>query len=251
MDINFLNHVITKNKFNEIINKFKILKRDDNKFKRIDVLKSIGIDYKNINGNILFYNKKYPLMFYGISVLSKSKNVKYGYTGYLLCDYRSIDESFEFTFSDSVLVLNEKYKKTANEMNVLMEKIGAKLKIKPMRDTLLNSYWKLQYTKKGKAVYTMHIDIESMGNFLNFNNIENISKIGYFLKKGSNDLFNWFYENINTMECSCKNNRRVDIGGRKKRICGLMNRMQVSDPDNLDFERMKYVLELYHLQNLF
>ena len=243
--------IFTEKEVVNILNKFKILKNDDNKLDRIDSLKSIGFDYKKANKKIIFFNKKYPLMFYGLLVLSQSKNKKYGYTCYLSCDYRGIDEAFELKFEDTVLVLNEKYKEIAYEMNELMNKIEAKLKVKPMRSTLLHSIWKLQYTKKSKAVYTMHIDIDNMSNFLNFNNIENISRLGYLLKKRSVELYNWFYEHIITRECSCKNNRIVDIGGRKKRICGLMNRVDIYNPKKLDLERMKYLIDIYHIKKVF
>lgn len=242
--------IMTGNKFLEIIKKFKLLKKEKENFNHIDTLKSIGFEYKKSDKKIAFFNNNYPMMFFGLSSLAKSKNIKYGYTCFLLCDYRGLIDSFEFKFNDTILILNERYKRIAYEMNELMNKIDAELKIKPMRNTLLNSCWKLQYTKKGKAVYTIHIDIDKMNNFLYFNSVENISKIGYLLKKNYNELFNWFYDNINTMKCSCKNNKIVDIGGQKKRTCGLMNRVQINNPDKQDLEKMKKILEIYQVKNL-
>lgn len=249
-DLDSLNLIITENKFSEIIKKLKVHKKGEESYYRIDALKSIGFNYKKLNKKLVFFNVDYPMMFFGLSALSKSKNAKYGYTCFLLCDYGGLQDSFEFKFDDTILILNEKYKNIALEMNGLMEQIDTKLKIKPLRNTLLNSYWKLQYTKNGKAVCSLHIDINKMDAFLNFNSVENISNMGYLLNKRSGELFNWFYDHIRTMECSCKNNRNVDIGGRRKRICGLMNRVEICNPKMSDLEKMKNVLKIYHLETL-
>ena len=244
------NFIITENKFSEIIKKLKVHKKVEESDYCINALKSIGFNYKKSNKKLFFFNVDYPMMFFGLSALSKSKNTKYGYACFLLCDYRGLLDSFEFKFNDTVLILNEKYKKIALEINELMRQIDTKLKIKPLRNTLLNSYWKLQYTKNGKAVCSIHIDIDRMNAFLNFNSVENISNMGYLLNKRSGELFNWFYDHIRTMECSCKNNRNVDIGGRRKRICGLMNRVEIYNPTIFDLEKMKNILKIYHLGTL-
>lgn len=57
-----------------------------------------------------------------------------------------------------------------------------------------------------------------------------------------------FQNNMRTMNCSCRNNRNVDIGGVRKKIYGLMNRLEVSDPDQVDLQNMKNVIKLFHVE---
>jgi len=238
--------ILSEDKFADIRQRLKTHKKSCEIYSYINALNSTGFGYKKQDDMICFFNKKYPGMFHGLSLLAKSRNKKYGYTCFLLSDYRGILNSFELGFNDTVFILNNNYKKTASELHGYMKQIGAKLKIKPMRHTLLTSFWKLQYTKNVKAVCSMHIDINKLNIFLNFNRTKNISNMGYLLKKSYSELYDWFYDHMKTMECSCKNNRNVDFGGKRKRICGLMNRIEIYNPGTEDLEKIKNVLTLYH-----
>jgi hypothetical protein len=241
---------ITEKKFVEIIKMVKILKNVDDCFQRIDALRSIGFNYVKSNRRITFYNNTFPDMFLGLILLSKSGNKKYGYTCFLLCDYRGIYNDFKINFNDTLFILNDKYKKIAVEMNEIMGRIDTKTKIKPLRNTQLGSCWKIQYLKKGKSVSTFHISINRIDFFINFNSTENISEMGYFLKNESIELYNWFFNHINARKCSCKNNKSVDIGGVKKRICGLMNRMEIYNPSRADLNEMKKIVRIFHFETL-
>ncbi|MBN2535726.1 MAG: hypothetical protein JXB88_22800 [Spirochaetales bacterium] len=242
--------VIPEMKYKEIIAGLKVTKKDDNS-KRIDALKTMGMNYTQSHNTLILSNNKYPMMFTGLSLLSRSPNRVYGYMCFLLCDYRGIREDFKPGFTDTLFVLDEEHKKEASEMNDLMNHIGTKLKIKPFRNTQAGSFWKLQYYKNGKAVASFHIDINTVHYFINFNNVNNISRMGYLLKDRSVELYDWFFHHIKTMNCSCKNNRKVDIGGTKKRICGLMNRMELYDPNQSDMDKMKSIVTLFHCDGLY
>lgn len=108
-------------------------------------------------------------------------------------------------------------------MDKMMEKMNCRRNINPLKARLLNQQWKVVYKKKGKSVYAFEEDIDNMNTFAYFNHPENISKMGYLLKDKSSSLYEWFYNRFQLRECSCKNNKLVDIGGNKKRICGLSN----------------------------
>ena len=68
--------------------------------------------------------------------------------------------------------------------------------------------------------------------------------MGYLLKEKSDSLYTWFCDKIPLRQCSCRNNRLADIGGRKKRICGLMNKMDVPNPDEHDLQNLKQIIGL-------
>ena len=237
---------ISRKQFESLIQTLNINKKENDVRKRIDALHTVGLTYSCSDDFVQFSCARYPRLFIGLSLLAKSENKKYAYTCYLTCNYREAVKTGSPKFEDALFVLTAAQQKLAKEVHTLMIEAGADLKVKPLRSTQLTFFWKLQYTRKGKALATLHIDVQKLDCFINFNSVTNISKVGYRLKKDSEELYGWFFDCFKLRECSCKNNRNADIGGRRKRICGLMNRMEIYDMRQSDLEKIKQILQVFY-----
>ena len=178
--------------------------------------------------------------------LCKGGNSKFALTNFLRCDFRGLLNSHQPGFDDAVSILPDDSKKMAVEMDKFMRNMKCKISVQPLKNTTLHSQWKLFYAMEGKSVYSFHSDTNNLEAFAYFNHYGNVSRMGYLLKEESDRLYTWFYDRIPTRLCLCRNNKLVDIGGHKKRICGLMNRMDVMNPDSYDLKNLKRIIEIYH-----
>lgn len=213
--------------------------------KRISALSNLGMVI-DISGNkITISNIRYTKMLIALSALCKADNKKYLLTNFLRCDFRGLNNSYKPEFNDIISILPNKFKKTVLDMNDYMQAIKCTYSAEPLKNTTLQSDFKLLYKLNGKLIYSFNADTDSLKTFAYFNHHDNISRMGYLLKDESESLFAWFYDRIPTSICSCKNNKLVDIGGRTKRICGLMNRIDVTNPSDENMKNLKNVLQLY------
>lgn len=78
-----------------------------------------------------------------------------------------------------------------------------------------------------------------------FNHYENISAFARALCEEDRELFLWFKEQFPERLCTCPSNRRVFFGEEFRRICGLSNRAEVTDPGGEDVENALRVLRKY------
>jgi hypothetical protein len=213
--------------------------------KRASALERLGLKIKSINTRFRVTNDDYPKMLLALTTLCKSVSPRYGLTHFLRCDFRGLNRSHKPDFRDAVSVLPDSFEKGVEAMHVFMQTLKCKTTVEPLKNTTLYSKWKLTYQLKNKAVYSFHADTGHLEVFAYFNHPDYVSRMGYLLKNESNSLYDWFYERIPMRSCACRNNRRVDIGGREKRICGLMNRMEVVNPDREDFIKLKRIITIF------
>jgi hypothetical protein len=182
-------------------------------------------------------------MLEALQALSRSGSNKYRLTHFLRVDFRGL-EGYRPGFSDVVSTVGEDYRGKAVEMDRYMETLGCSSTVQPLKNTTLGSVWKMAY-KRSKSVYGFHADTDWMESYVYFNSPQNISKKGYLLREESEPLYEWFNSHFPVMECACRYNRRVDIGGVKKRLCGFSNRMIVTNPTNKDVQNMKKTIQLF------
>ena len=212
--------------------------------KRLNALTRMGLEIEYVEGKIHLFANQNPKMFQGLTALCQKSRTKYGLTHFLRCDFRGLLKGHQLSFEDAVVVLPKKLQKMAYGMDEFMKSMDCKITVQPLKNTTLGSQWKATYLRKGKSLYGFHADTESLHAFAYFNKHKHISRMGYHLKEKFDGLFNWFYENIPERTCSCPNNRKVDIGGRHKRICGLMNRMEVPQFDEENISNLKQIIQL-------
>jgi hypothetical protein len=185
----------------------------------------------------------HPNLLRALRALCRFGTRTYRMTNFLRCDFRGMVNN-KPGFNDVVAILGDKYTKNAEMMDGFMNQMKAKIKVQPLKNTTLGSVWKTSYVK-GKSIYGFQADPCWMEAYVYFNEDKNIKKVGYHLKETDPVLYEWYYSNFKEQECACQYNRRVDIGGEKKRICGFSNRLVVTEPDTPDFEKIKRTIQVF------
>lgn len=245
LDSSSYNLLADKSVLNNVIinHNLRIVRKDQDK--RISALSNLGINIDYSRDNIIISSDKYPKMLMALSALCKSDNKKYVLTNFLRCDFRGLINSYRPGLDDAVAILPDDLKKNVLGMDDFMKEIKSTVSVEPLKNTTLFSEWKVFYKLKGKAIYSFHSDTDGLKTFAYFSHYGNISRLGYFLKEEADSLYTWFFDRVPTSICSCKNNKLVDIGGREKRICGLMNRVDVINPNDNNLGNLKYIIKLY------
>lgn len=245
-DYSTFNLNIHKSDFHDIYRDMKLSKVRGEEEKLAKALNNLGLEIiEKAADKIHVANMKYPKMLLALSALCRSSNKKYTLTNFLRCDFRGLINGFKPRFEDTLAVLSQDLKENAVELNKFMQGLNCKASIEPLKNITLYSKWKVNYSLDGKSVFSFCSDINSLELFAYFNHHENISRMGYILKDKSIELYNWFYEKMPARTCSCRNNNLVDIGGQKKRICGLMNRLDVGNPTINDLKNIENVIGTY------
>lgn len=213
--------------------------------KRAGALSRLGLKIKRLKSKFRVAGEDHPQMLSALTALCQSPSPKYGLTHFLRCDFRGLIPGHKPGFEDAVSILPHSFRKGAGAMHAFMQTLACGNGVEPLRNTTLHSKWKLTYRLKNKAVYAFHADADRLEIFAYFNHPDNVARMGYLLKAESLPLYNWFFDRIPIRSCACRNNRRVDIGGREKRICGLMCRMEAANPKSEDFEKIKQIITLF------
>jgi len=239
------NFIMDKSVLSDIITKHNLRILRGEQERRAEALSNLGMEIIQSKSKMTISNKENPEMLAALSTLCKANTKKFVLTNFLRCDFRGLMDSFKPSFDDAVSILPDGFRKMAVEMNDFMRSVKCRISVQPLKNTTLFSQWKLGYSLKGKSVYSFHSDTDSLETFACFNHYQNVSRMGYLLKEESDLLHTWFYDKIPTRLCSCRYNRLADIGGRKKRICGLMNKMDVINPDSHDLQNLKHIIKIY------
>lgn len=211
---------------------------------RLAALERLGMIERRSDGRVYLRNKQYPWMFTALTALARANREKLALTHVLRCDFRGLQKGFKPGLEDAISILPEAFRRTVLQMDEVMQSIGAKITVQPLKNTTLYSPWKVSYTQQGKSIYGFHAEPQRLEVYLYFNRPENITGVAFLLKAEDSRIYDWFSEHIPIRECRCPNNRLVDIGGEKRRICGLMNRLEVENPDALDLEYLKRIIDM-------
>lgn len=206
------------------------------------VLERLGMTILKVNERFILGNSKYPGMFTALNALANAGRGNWALTHVLRCDFRGLNKGFKPGLDDVLAVLPEKLRESILAMDEFMGSHQGKMTVQPLKNTTLYSPWKVSYTRDGRSIYGFHVEPQRLEVYIYLNHHENVSRVGYRLKEETEQLYGWFYEHIPSRECRCPNNRRVDIGGQAKRICGLMNRLEAINPDQMTVERLKQII---------
>lgn len=209
------------------------------------ILSDRGLPFTERNGELVFSSAGYPHMLTALHYLCKTGTRKQALTSFLRCDFRGMSPSFALGFADVASVLPGEDQEAAGMLDRYMEDMRCKVFIEPLKNTTFQSRYKVIYKRSGKPLLSLEIDTSRLRIHAYFNHYENLSKMGYLLKEQSEPLYEWFFDRIPSTVCACANNKNVDIGGVKKRVCGLMNRMDVHQSDDASLDNIRQVLDLY------
>ena len=235
---------LSRSVLDDMINKHNLRILRDERMKHAEALSNMGIEVTIVSDKITVSEGKHTGMLLALSTLCKADAEKWALTSFLRCDFRGLNK-YRPSFEDAASFLRGEHKKNAVVMDEYMRSLGCRAMVEPLKNTTLGSRWKLVYKRKSKSVYGFHADTDSVETYAYFNKPENISRIGYLLKERSETLYNWFDEKIPTRNCARRYNRKIDIGGKEKRICGFSNRLVLSNPSGTDHQNMKKVIEIY------
>lgn len=212
---------------------------------RTYALRRLGLEMMQTTERIIVSNHAYPHLFTALSALCHAPNKKFALTHFLRCDFRGLLPGHQPGFDDAAAVLPDEFRSMVVDMETWLHSLNCKVAVEPLKNTTLHSYWEVSYRQKGKPLYAFHADTDRLDAFAYFNHPENVGRMGYLAKAASDALYAWFYERIPARICACRNNRAVDIGGQKKRICGLMNRLNIVNPNQMDWQNLKQIITMY------
>ena len=229
----------------DMIGKHRLTSVRGEQEQRATALARVGMIVQRSSDTITVSVPDYPYLLTALSALCKRGQKKFMLTNVLRCDFRGLLPSFKPGIDDATAVLSDHLKPMMAEMDMMMKRLSCKVIVEPLKNTTLYSPWKVKYTLRGKSLYAFQGDTDHLNVFAYFNHVQNVSRMGSLVREASDALYTWFYQHIPTRICACKNNRTIDIGGQKKRICGLMNRLDVSNPDSQDIRNLKRIIALY------
>lgn len=211
---------------------------------RYTVLKEQGIETEQTDEICYIYNKEQPKMFLGLWVFCSAPQNAYKYMNYLRLDYQGCQRKAP-DIQDIVDTLDEDHGRVILKVQGILINLDVKIKVKPPRSIASGFKWKVEYSHKGKSVFGFYAAPGELMLCIYFNSAQNITEVAKQLQECDGALFQWFAEKIPERLCKCPNNRRVAIGNEKRRICGLSNRAEVKNPEEIDVDNCIRVLKLF------
>lgn len=207
-------------------------------------LTRLGVEISDTAQGFSMRSRVYPDMFPALILLCRAESGKYSITNIKRADFRNL-LGYTPGLEDVISVLPEDLKIMANDINDFLSGLKCSVYAEPLKETTLFSHWKMWYRISGKPICSVEADVGKIKLCAYFNHYQNVSKMGYALKNESSDIFGWFCNGFYENTCSCKNSRIVDIGGIKKRICGLANKLEIFDPTEKDVKYLKKAIGIY------
>ncbi|MDP4089416.1 MAG: hypothetical protein Q8930_09140 [Bacillota bacterium] len=236
--------VISKLKLDEVYASLEVTHlRKENPY-RYEVLKDFGIEIRQADDFCFITSRYYPRMFIGLWVLCAVPESKYKYMNYLRLDYRGYYRSCP-EIEDIIKTLDKNHGEIISEIQEILLDLKLKVKVKPLRNITSGSRWKVEYSGKGKSVFGFYADQGNLMLCIYFNSAQNISELCRVLEESEPVLFHWLSSKFPERLCACPNNRRITLGEEKRRICGLSNRAEITNPDEADVKNSIKVMKLF------
>lgn len=183
-------------------------------------------------------------MFLGLAVLCRAPASKYKWMNYLHLDYKSYYTSMP-SLPDVVETVPEYMSKKINILTETLKELPLKMRVKPLRNINSDFKWKIEFIYKGKSYVGFYLDYDFFLVCIYFNDSKNITAMAASLKDEP-DLFEWYCNHIPERLCKCPNNRWVTLGGTRRRICGMSDRLDVKEPDEADLKNCIMILRRFH-----
>lgn len=236
--------VITQKRYDDVLeqmNRFHGAKYNPERYR---VLERLGIRTYTEGDAIHMIHEKYGMAMAGLLYLCHAPDSKYKWMNYLRLDYKNAC-SKTLAVVDICKTLTAESAALVKRLEDNLAEIGVRAKIKPLRGIVSDFKWKVEYACKGKNICGFYADREHFMLCIYFNHHENISAFARVLCEEDRELFLWFKEQFPERLCTCPSNRRVFFGEESRRICGLSNRAEVTDPGGEDVENALRVLRKY------
>jgi len=235
--------ILTKSRYDDVLRKLKRPHIRKGSEQRLKVLENLGIVVNEKNDAYYISCENTSKIFLGLYVLCSAPESKYKYMNYLRLDYKGYHRNIP-DIEAIKSTLNEAH---ANKLDVAIHSIitdKMKYKVKPLRGINSDHGWKAEYALNGKNVLGFFAKPDSLDMFIYFNDEKNISKMGDDIKDNK-PLFDWFCNRFPKVQCQCPHVRFIFLGDEKRRICGMSNRAEISDPTFDDIENMITITKIF------
>lgn len=236
--------VISQEEYEGVLGRMNRFHGAEHNAGRYRVLEKLGVRIHGGEGLIHVVHEKYDRAMIGLLYLCQAPDSKYKWMNYLRLDYKNAYSPAP-AVEDICRTLTEESAMLVKRLEDNLAGMKVRAKIKPLRGIVSDFKWKVEYTYKGKNICGFYADREHFMLCVYFNHYENINAFAKILFEEDRQLFLWFKEQFPERLCKCPSNRRVFFGEESRRICGLSNRAEVTDPGETDVENALRILRKY------
>lgn len=234
--------ILHKEDYADVIGQMERIHESQYNDARYEVLAKCGIGVEEDGDTIFIVHRDYPQMMEGIAYLCKAPDSKYKWMNFLRLDFKNAYSPIP-TVDDICKTLPAESVEVVKKLETDLAGRKVKTKIRPLRGIVSDFKWKVEYSCKGKNICGFYADKEFFMFCIYFNHFANVTAFAETLYQEDRELFQWFKEQFPERLCKCPNNRRVYFGGEPRRICGLSNRAEIVNPDEIDVDRALYLLK--------
>lgn len=236
--------VIRKEEYDDVRKQMNRIHESEYNPARYEKLSKLGIQVQEKGDVIHIFHRESPRMMEGLAYLCNVSDSKYKWMNFLRLDFKNACAPVP-SVNDICRTLSATSVEAVKKLEHNLSGMKIKAKIRPLRGIVSDFKWKVEYAYKGKNICGFYADPEYFMLCIYFNHFQNINEFAKLLYEEDRDLFQWFAKQFPERLCKCPNNRRVYFGGEPRRICGLSNRAEIENPDELDMDRALYVLRKY------
>ncbi len=227
-------------RYRAIVRKLARRPNDGRGPQRIERLQAEGLSLNREDGAALV---RWDRAMLGLRALCRAPEGKYRHMNCLRVDYPSSLRGAP-TLTDALESLPGISRQRLQALLSAASALSLKPKIKPLRGIVSDCRWKVDFLLGGKCALGFTGDCDGLSVYVHFNAADNISRFAEAIA-GDPALLEWFRGCFPERLCSCPNNRRVNLGGEARRICGLANRAEIDDPDDADIRNAIRVFQKF------
>lgn len=213
---------------------------------RYERLLQHGLKIMKTENRVYYTAEAYPEMMAGLLFLCKAKENKYHFMNYLRLDFKNAGSMPDM--KDILLTLPEENQNILLFMQETAGSLGLKIKekLRPLRGITSDFQWKMEFTSKGKNIWSFYADQDILKICIYLGTPEKISDLADKLMHSHPSFLSWYQDQFALRTCKCPYNRAVHLGNIKKRICGLSNRMEMDNPKLDDLKNAEKILNLLY-----
>ncbi|MBE5786601.1 MAG: hypothetical protein E7324_03580 [Clostridiales bacterium] len=213
--------------------------------RRYQLLEQRGLRREDTKNRVYYWMDGAPRMIEGLLTLCKAKENKYKFMNYLRLDFKNAG-----SVPDMCDILSTLPDDSRDALTFLQKHAVPSLKLtgklRPLRGITSDFPWKMEFSCRGKNVWSFYADSGMLKICLYFGGPDRISALADELLASDPALFAWYQAGFRQRLCKCPYNRAVRLGNIKRRICGLSNRMEMDHPAPTDLEKACLILKMLH-----
>jgi len=221
--------------YEEVLKKLTKPHLRNEKEKRFAALASLGVGIEASGDAVTIRAGNKMLL--GLWTLCKARNGAYKLLNYLRADYTGTLRGAP-EFEEILKTLHEDNVEKLKRIKEFLDSVSPAFTftVKPISDTTF-SKWKAEFKLKGKNYFGFYSGPDTLSLGVYFGNSENISATAKLLEETDAELFTWYRGLYPERYCSFPYNKTVELGGEKRRICGMSNKAEINGPNDSDVEK--------------